>query len=592
MVPNTEIQRAIRLCRTSFILVLLFSFAVNILALAMPLYLMQVYDTVLPSRSGDTLVMLTLIVLVALAVSAALDGVRRGMLGRIGVWLDDKLQLPVLSAAFQASVRNDAATGSQAWRDLGAVRGFLGGPAIIPLLDAPWSPIFIAALFLVHPTVGWIGTIGGILLVILAILNEVLTRGQLAKASASTVKSQYRLDSMMRNSEAIRAMGMLNGAARLLRADRLAARDAQTSAGRRSAVIMTLSRFLRAAIQVTMMCAMAWLVIGMEASPGAIFAASILLGRALSPVEGAIGTWKSLTQARLSYRRLIKLLAALPDGPEAMALPRPDGGVAVEKAFYVPPGGEEAILRNINLTLAPGEVLGILGPSGAGKSTLGRLIAGTSSPSGGHVRLDGADMSVWLSAGGGRYLGYLPQDVELFEGTVRENIARLQDADADDVIAAAKLVGIHEMIMRLPKGYDTNIGEGGVKLSGGQRQRVGLARAFFGEPSLVVLDEPNASLDREGEEALCKAIEYMKACGTTIVVIAHRLSIVNIADRLLVLREGSMSVIGARADILMRLNGGRGKSRYRGNDNEDAEASLAPAAGAAMPTLAGEGGAA
>lgn len=555
MAQNTEIQRAIRLCRTSFTIVLAFSLCVNLLALSMPLYLMQVYDTVLPSQSADTLIMLTLIVVMALAVSAALDGLRRAMLGRIGVWLDDKLQLPVLAAAFQSGLRNDAAGGSRAWRDLATVRGFLGGSGIVPLLDAPWSPIFLAALFLVHPAVGWVGTAGCILLLLLALLNELLTRAPLSEAGAAQAKVQHRFDAMVRNAEAISAMGMLNGAARLLMSDRLAVRDAQIAAARRSAIIMTVSRFSRGGIQVAMMGVMAWLVIGLEASPGAIFAAAVLLGRALAPVEGAIGTWKSLTQARLAYRRLIKLLGAVPNGPPAMVLPRPEGLITIDRAFVIPAGADDPILRGISLTLLPGEVLGILGPSGAGKSTLGRLIAGVSMPSGGSVRLDGAELSVWLAAQGGRHFGYLPQDVELFDGSVRENISRLQDADPQEVIAAAKLVGIHEMIMRLPQGYETRIGQGGVTLSGGQRQRVGLARAFFGSPRLVVLDEPNASLDREGEEALCNAIEYMKDCGTTMVVIAHRLGILNIADKLLVLRDGTMNAMGERPEILARLTG-------------------------------------
>lgn len=587
MAQNTEVQRAIRLCRASFVLVLAFSFCLNVLALSMPLYLMQVYDTVLPSRSIDTLIMLTLIVLVALAVSAALDGIRRGMLGRIGVWLDDKLEVPVLAAAFQSGLRNESANGSQAWRDLATVRGFLGGSGIIPLLDAPWSPIFIGALFLVHPAVGWIGTAGVILLLSLALINEMLTRAPMAQASAAQLKSQRRLDAMMRNAEAISAMGMLNAAARLLTSDRLAAREAQTSAARRSAVVMTISRFLRSAIQVAMMGAMAWLVIDLQASPGGIFAAAILLGRGLAPVDGAIGTWKSLTQARLAYRRMVKLLGGVPEGARAMALPRPEGLVTVERAIVIPPGADTAILRGVSLTLAPGRMLGILGPSGAGKSTLGRLIAGLAMPSGGSVRLDGAEMSVWLAANGGRYLGYLPQDVELFDGTVRENISRLQDADPEDVIAAAKLVGIHEMIMRLPNGYDTRLGEGGVKLSGGQRQRVGLARAFFGEPRVVVLDEPNASLDREGEDALRRALEHMKGLGTTIVVIAHRLGIVNLADELLVLRDGTMSAIGDRSEMLARLSG---KAQTAAEDDDEGKALTASRRG--VPALAKGRGAA
>jgi PrtD family type I secretion system ABC transporter len=307
-------------------------------------------------------------------------------------------------------------------------------------------------------------------------------------------------------------------------------------------------------VQTLVLGAGAWLVIQQECSPGAMFASSFLLGRALAPVENAIGTWKSLVGARLAHRRLKELLAKTPPRAKAMPMPRPDGALAAERVTVLPAGADTPTLRNVSFELKAGEVLGVIGPSAAGKSTLARCIAGSWTPTNGHVRLDGADLSVWLDAGGARHLGYLPQDVELFAGTVRENIARLADADPEEVIAAAKLVGLHEAIMRLPRGYDSDIGEAGVKLSGGQRQRVALARAVFGQPRLVVLDEPNASLDSEGEEALVKAIAHLKAQGTTVIVVAHRPSVLQHADKLLLLRNGMVDAFGARGEVIAKLN--------------------------------------
>ncbi|HEX7969951.1 MAG TPA: ATP-binding cassette domain-containing protein, partial [Stellaceae bacterium] len=298
----------------------------------------------------------------------------------------------------------------------------------------------------------------------------------------------------------------------------------------------------------------AWLVIHQEASAGAMFASSFLLGRALAPVENAIGTWKSLVAARLAHRRLDELVTALPDEGKGMELPRPVGELVVERLVFVPPGGEEPTLRGVSFELTPGEVLGIIGPSAAGKSTLARLIAGTWTPTAGKVRLDGADIGVWHDSGGSHHVGYLPQDIELFAGTVRDNIARLGDAGPTAVIEAAKLVGLHELIMRLPRGYNSEIGEAGLRLSGGQRQRIGLARAVFGRPRLVVLDEPNASLDHEGEEALHQAIARLKETGTTVVMIAHRPSVLGLADKLLVLRNGTVDAYGTRAEVIAKLN--------------------------------------
>jgi PrtD family type I secretion system ABC transporter len=294
-----------------------------------------------------------------------------------------------------------------------------------------------------------------------------------------------------------------------------------------------------------------------DISPGAIFASSILLGRSLGPVEGAIGTWKAVTSVRLGYSRLQKIMAAAPQYQETMKLPRPSGALTLEQVTFTPPGRDAPTVRRVTFALNPGEILGVVGPSGAGKSTLGRIIAGTIAPTSGHVRLDGADIAIWHASGGYQYFGYLPQDIELFGGTVRENIARLQEAPSHDVIAAATLVGLHETIMRLPKGYETDIGDGGVRLSGGQRQRLGLARAFFGNPQLVILDEPNASLDADGEEALRQAMQEMRDRGTTIVIIAQRLGILNLSDKILVLDNGMVNAFGKRRDIAEKIRNGR-----------------------------------
>lgn len=552
---ETEIQRALRACTGSFIIIAAFSFSINLLTLASPLYMMQLYDRVLSSRSTDTLIMLTLIVGGAVGVLSLIDGIRSQILARIGTWLDDRMGPLVLSGALQTALRSDGVRAGQGLRDLGSIRGFLTGPAITPLMDAPWAPLFLLSLFTLHPVLGFVGLGGALLLFGLGVINEVMTKAPLNRASTAATRSHQRTEAALRNAEVIRAMGMLDGVIRLWRRDSAAASAAQIQAGNRGAFILALSKFLRLSVQTLIMGVGAWLVIRHDVSPGAMFASSFLLGRALAPVENAISTWRSLVTARIAYRRLGEILAMNPAHGAGMELPRPDGELLVERVSYVPPGADAPTLRALSFALEPGEVLGVIGPSAAGKSTLARLIAGTWIPTAGNVRLDGADISVWLDSGGSRHLGYLPQDIELFAGTVRENIARLGDAEPEAVIEAARLAGLHETIMRLPRGYDSEIGDGGLRLSGGQRQRIGLARALFGKPRLVILDEPNASLDYEGEEALMHAIAQLKAAGTTVVVIAHRPSILGLADKLLVLRNGAIDVFGERAEVIAKLNG-------------------------------------
>jgi PrtD family type I secretion system ABC transporter len=558
---NNEVRRIFRGCTSAFLMIAAFSLAINLLTFVAPLYMMQLFDRVLSSRSLDTLIMLTLIACAALAVLSLIDGIRSQMLARIGTWLSDRLGPRIVGGALHAVLRGDGARAGQGLRDLATLRGFLTGPAITPLMDVPWAPIFLLALFALHPVLGCVGLAGGALLFLLALANEVLTKRPLQQAGVAAGRTQHRTEAALRNAEVVRSMGMLAGVIRLWQHDNAAASAAQIEAGNRGALILALSKFLRLTVQTTIMGVGAWLVIEHDVSPGAMFASSFLLGRALAPVENAIGTWRSLVTARLAYRRLGELLALTPEAAPGMALPAPAGELRVEGASYVPAGATAPTLRGVSFALAPGEVLGVIGPSAAGKSTLARLIAGSWQPSAGHVRLDGASLSVWLDAGGSRHVGYLPQDIELFAGTVRENIGRLGEAEASAVVEAARLAGLHETIMRLPRGYDSEIGEAGLRLSGGQRQRIGLARALFGKPRLVVLDEPNASLDSDGEAALLDTIAHLKAQGTTVVIIAHRANVLALADKLLVLRNGAVDLFGDCGEVIAQLNNAAGRPR-------------------------------
>jgi PrtD family type I secretion system ABC transporter len=565
---NTEIRSAITACRGVMLIVAASSLCSNVLALASPIYMLQLYDRVIASGSTDTLIMLTVIVILALALLTILDGIRRRILTRIAAWLGDRMGPLVLAGGVRIAVRDgNNERAAQGLRDLTTLRGFFTGPAIAPLLDAPWTPLFVVSLFLLHPLLGAIGCGGAVLLFGLAVLNEAATKAPLLRGGVAIRNMRYRTEAALRNAEVIRAMDMLDGIVGLWRRDSDEVKATEEAAETRGTTILAITKFSRLALQILIMGAGAWLAIQKDGSAGVIFASSFLLSRALAPVENAIGTWKSLVGARQAYLRLKELLAAAPPAAKAMPLPRPEGALSVEWLTCFPAGAEAPTLRGVSFALQPGEVLGIIGPSAAGKSTLARLIAGTWTPTSGHVRLDGADMSVWLDSGGAKHLGYLPQDVELFTGSVRDNIARLTNADPAEVIEAAKLVGLHELIMRLPRAYDSDIGEAGVKLSGGQRQRVALARAVFGRPRLVVLDEPNASLDSEGEEALADGIAHLKAQSTTVIVVTHRPSVLQHADKLLLLRNGLVEAFGARDEVIAKLNAAAARlASARGED--------------------------
>lgn len=547
-----ELQGLLLSCRSYFVTAMMFSFAINLLYLAGPLYMLQVYDRVVSSASIVTLVMLTLVLLLAFAVLATLDTVRARILARASIRLDRRMAGRVITAIVEASLKTGAAK-SQYLRDFDNFRQCITGAGIHAIFDLPWAPIYIAVIFVLHPLLGAFALASAIVLVLLALLNERLVRKPLAEASEAGVRSYNFTDMSLRNSEAIQAMGMLDGLLRRWSRDRNLAVDRQVAASDRAAAMASLIRFLRLSVQSIILGLGAYLVIERAATVGAMFAASILLGRAMQPVEQIVGVWRTVASALNSYKRVGALLKAIPSPEQRLSLPKPAGELSVENVSYLIPASSRSILRAISFDIAAGELLGVVGPSGAGKSTLARHIVGVLAPSAGSVRLDCADVSTWPRASFGRYVGYLPQDIELFADTVAANISRFNGDSDEGVIAAAKLAGVHEMILRLPDGYDTQVGEGGAILSGGYRQRIGLARAIYGKPSLVVLDEPASNLDIDGDSALTECLVQLKEAGTTVVIISHRPATLSVVDKILMIRNGAVELFGPRAEIMARL---------------------------------------
>ena len=549
---RTPLKAALRACAGSLGLVFAYSCSYNLLLLAPSVYLLQIYDRVLSSRSGDTLLMLTLIVAFTVVVGGVLDALRRAALGRMGEWLEEELHPAALSACFKYAYEADRTRASEAYRDLTTLRQFAQSGACSTLFDALWTPLFLGVLFLVHPLLGVIGTLSALLLLGLGLAGDRLTEGPLARSAAALTRSQGWFGMAVGNLHVIRAMGMLDGAARLIRQAAQDARSEQEVVQRRNETIMLISKPVRALTQVLIMGTAAWLVLEQSRSPAIIFAASMLFGRALPPIEGAIVGWKAFAMALAAYRRLNDIMSVAIPVANVKAFPdRPKGKLIVNNVGAVLPGSSHLFLKGASFCLAPGECLGIIGPSGSGKSTLGKIIAGISAPTAGSVLLDGVDISAVRDLGG-RRLGYLPQDIDLFGETFKDIIARLDDADLQKVSEAAKLAGIHETIIRLPQSYDTVIVGGGANLPRGFRQRLGLARAFFGDPHLVVLDEPNSSLDALGERMLFDAIEWMKAANTTVIIITHRIGILGATDKLAIMQEGAVTAFGESREVFER----------------------------------------
>jgi PrtD family type I secretion system ABC transporter len=552
---NALLANALGTCRGAFVAVVIFTMCINLLMLSAPIYMLQVFDRVLSSRSTDTLVLLTLIVGVALATLAILEVARNQVMIRISDWLENRLGSTILAGSVEAALQHGGAPSAQGLRDLSTFKTFLTGPGMFPILDAPWTPIFLGVIFMLHPVLGWMSLAGAVALFSLALINKMATRELVAKASALSIRAFQDAEAVVRNADVVNSMGMRSNLIGRWQRKNGEMLTLQAQASKRGGGITAVSKFLRFVLQIGIMGGGAWLVIQNEMTAGAMIAGSILMGRALAPVEQAIGSWRSAIAARGAYERVKQQLALTADDAAQMSLPGPSGRLTVEGVTYFHQGATEPVLRNIAFRLEPGEALGLVGPSAAGKTTLARLLVGNIAPRAGAVRLDGVDIAQWDGEDLGKHLGYLPQDVELFAGTVRENIARMGEGKAEDVVAVAKLAGVHDMVLRLSAGYETEIGDSGAALSGGERQRVGLARALYGAPKFVVLDEPNASLDNVGEEALVQAIATLKKRGITQVIIAHRPSILRHVDKILVMRDGAVQMFGPREEVLKKLIG-------------------------------------
>src|SRR4051812_1458382 len=529
-----------------------FSLAMTLLLLAPPLYMLQVFDRVLTSRSNETLVALTLAAGIALLAMAALDLVRSYLLAALGRAIDRMVGPRVIDSLLGYAARLGGREHAYALRDVNALRSFFSGAGILALFDAPWLPVFLLVIALFHPLLGLIALIGSLTMLTLAYINERLTHTPLERAQTEGRKASRFIDTSVRNAEVVHALGMQPAVTRRWAVLNEAALAEQASATRAGSALSSSTKFARQIIQTAMLAAGAYVVIDQQVSAGVMMAATILLSRALAPVEQLVAGWKNLVEARAAWRRLDELFKSINDVKSGTALPAPEGRLAIERVVFGVKGQDRPIIRGASFTLDAGDALGIIGPSASGKSTLARLIVGVWRPSAGNVRLDGADVFTWPREDLGRYIGYLPQEVDLFPGTVTHNIARLGEPDAGAVIHAAQRANVHELILRLPNGYDTEVGER-LALSPGQRQRIALARALYGDPRLVVLDEPNSNLDSEGEQALLATIKQLKEEGVTVVIVAHRPSLLVGVDKVLVLREGAVEAFGPRSEILQRV---------------------------------------
>lgn len=555
---QTALEKAVRGAKPAFGYAIFLGLFINILALVAPLYMMQVYDRVIMSRNMTTLLMLTLVAGALLISYALLEAARSRTLVRAGILFDRQSSDQVFDSVQRSNIVNVGDGSSQGLRDLDRVREYLTGNGLIAICDAPWAPIFILSCFMLHPWYGFVATAGAIVLFFLGLLNNRLTRTHLEAGSRAAIGANHYATTTLRNAEATRAMGMMGALRERWQRQHEDVLGWQALASERSGAVMAVSKFIRMGLQIAILGVGAYLVVTQNISAGSMIAASIMMGRALAPVEQAVGNWRGLVAARESYRRLNELLKAVPPERARMSMPTPTGELSVEQVIAAPPGAQKPVLKGITFAVRPGEVLGVLGASGAGKSTLARLLVGVWPYVQGAIRLDGTELPHWNSEELGHHIGYLPQDVELFGGTIADNISRFDSKmDPDKVIAAAEMAGVHDLIQKLPQGYNTEIGTGGQALSGGQRQRIGLARAVYGSPPLVVLDEPNSNLDLAGETALLAAVRRLRDLGKTVILITHKANVIGVVDKLLVLNDGTVQMFGPRDEVMARLSSPR-----------------------------------
>jgi PrtD family type I secretion system ABC transporter len=519
------------------------------------LYMLQVFDRVLTSRSEPTLYMLTLVVGIALLAMAFVDMARGRLMVMGGRRVDEMLGERVLKHL----IRNASAVNRSGYlyglKDIATLRGFLTGNNVIALFDAPWLIFFIVIIFLFHPWMGALAVVGALILLLLAWINEKTNRKELDRYQDATRRGSQFMDHGMRNADVLNSMGMTARFSAKWETINSEALNRMQETSARMGSILAVSKFVRQGIQVAMMGVGVYLVIHDNLSPGIMIAGTILLGRAMAPVESLIGNWNGLVSARSAYERLAKLFPTIFEDTQRQQLPPPLGRIQVERAFLAGSDKDHPILRQIDFDLPAGKSLGVLGPSGSGKSSLAKLIVGVWPPTSGHVRIDGAEISHWDEDQLGAHIGYLPQDVELFPGSIAENIGRFDTSKGDAILQAAQAAHAYELILRLPEGFDTRLGEGGIQLSAGQAQRIGLARALYGQPRIVVLDEPNANLDAEGEQALLQALSELKSQGSSVILITHKPSLVSSMDYLMLLREGRVELLGPRDEVLARLSG-------------------------------------
>lgn len=547
-----ELRATLRKSRSLFRVVLLFSVFANILVLTGPLFMLQVYDRVLSSRSEATLVALFALVAVLYAIMGVLDYARGRILGRVGARFQSMLDRRVFDALLRRSVdpnfRNRPATGL---RDLESIQRLLSSPALFAFYDLPWTPLFLFAIFIFHPLLGWLAIAGGLVLIVATVLNQVLSKAPQRESMQASATAESFAESVRRDAEVVQSLGMRGAVLGRWRQQRDMALDTSIRAADVSGTFSTFSKTWRFFLQSGMLALAAYLVLQGELSPGAMIAGSVLLGRALAPVEQAIAQWSLVQRARQGWVSLTQLLEATPEEEEKTELPRPRAMLDVAGLTVIPPGEKIPTLKAVSFRVGPGMALGVIGQSASGKSTLARAITGIWPAFQGKVRLDGASLEQFSSETLGQHIGYLPQDVSLFDASVADNIARLSaNPDPAQIVEAAKKAGAHEMILKLPDGYDTRIQSGGSRLSGGQRQRLGLARALYGAPVLLVLDEPNANLDSEGSNALNSAIEGMKAAGGSVIIMAHRPAAITQCELLMVMENGSVKDFGKRDDVL------------------------------------------
>ncbi len=553
----TELNLALRQVRQGFLAAGGFSLFINLLMLVPSIYMLQVYDRAMGSRSNETLLMLTIILVILFVTLALLEMVRSAILVRTGNSIDVNLGGKIFSSMFKLAIDRPGNPTAQPLNDLTTLRQYLTSTGPMAFFDGPWFPIYLIVLFMFHPMFGVFCIIAAIILGGLAIANEKLTGKRMAAANQANIQSTNYASSCLRNAEVVHAMGMENN----LRGRWLDRHNEfiinQADASDRAAILTNTSKSLRQLFQSLMLGLGAYLAIAQEISPGMVIAGSILMGRALAPLDLLIGSWRGFAGARSAYERLQELLRHYYKTTDPMPLPAPKGHLAIEGIVVIPPGAQQPSIRGLGFELNAGEMLAVVGPSAAGKSSLARVLLGVWPLSAGKVRLDSADIHQWDKAQLGPHVGYLPQDIELFEGTISENICRFGKIDPQKVVAAAMMAGVHELILRLPQGYDTRISVAGGVLSGGQRQRIGLARAVYGNPRLVVLDEPNSNLDEQGEQALIAALEQLKKNNTTVVLITHKKQILRLVDKILVMAEGAPVGFGQRDEVMLALQSGQ-----------------------------------